>query len=160
MVDNEKDEYMEDLPRRVREAVNRSELEHLVNKHFLTADHRRTEPEWFDSMYTPDFVLVLPHGTYQGHGDVADAVAASAEFFGRSHHLASNNVVELDGNLASVRAKLIATHLARADEPSGAFTGGAEYSFEAVYTDGGWRLSRAEYKGVWTRGEAPALARG
>lgn len=142
-------------PERVRDVVNRSEIDQLINRHFISPDDKRSDREWLESVYTEDFAIVLPHGTYQGYEGMAKAIEASGTVFERSHHLVANNVIEFEGETASIRSKLIATHLVRADEPHNAYTGGAEYDFRAVFTSGGWRLTRAEYKGVWTRGEPP-----
>lgn len=146
------------LPGRVLDAVNRSEIDQLISRHFISPDDGRSDREWLESVYIEDFTIVLPHGTYEGYEGMARAIEASGTIFERSHHLIANNVIELEGETASIRSKLIATHLVRADEPHNAYTGGAEYDFRAVLTDGGWRLARAEYKGVWTRGEPPRVS--
>ena len=144
------------LSARLRDVVDRSEIDQLISRHFLSPDDRRTDDAWLESLYTDDFALTVPTGTYTGREEMRTAVRTSALVFERSHHLVANNVIELDGDTASVRSKMIATHLQRADEPENAYTGGAEYVFDARRTNSGWRLARAEYIGVWTRGRPPA----
>ncbi|MEU7799831.1 nuclear transport factor 2 family protein [Micromonospora arborensis] len=147
------------IPRLV-DAVNRSEIEQAIHRHFQTPDERREDDAWLASIYTEDFVLIVPSGTYTGHEGMREAVRNSAAIFERSQHLVGNHLIDLDGDRAEVRSKIIATHLQRADEPHNGYTGGADYTFAALRTPKGWRLTRAEYIGVWVRGNPPTLPSG
>ncbi|MFC5744412.1 nuclear transport factor 2 family protein [Actinomadura rugatobispora] len=144
-----------DLLPRLQDTADRSEIEQAINRHFLSPDDRRADDAWFDSVYTEDFVLIVPTGTYTGREGMREALRTSAVVFERSHHLVSNHVIEIDADGAAIRSKIIATHLQRADDQGDAFTGGADYTFTARRTGNGWRLSRAEYIAVWTRGTPP-----
>ncbi|NKY97170.1 nuclear transport factor 2 family protein [Nocardiopsis alborubida] len=143
------------LPSRLVDTVNRSEIEDLISRHYLSPDERRVDDGWLTSVYTEDFVIVLPHGTYEGYDGMREALENASSIFEASHHLVSNHVIDLKGGSASIRSVLIATHLADAEAPAQAYTTGAIYRFEALYTADGWRLARAEFDGVWTAGEPP-----
>jgi hypothetical protein len=64
----------------------------------------------------------------------------------------TNVLIDLDGDRATVGANLIATFVHGPGPSVPLFQRGERYSFEAVRTDDGWRLSRVESKPIWTVG--------
>ncbi|MET8779863.1 nuclear transport factor 2 family protein [Nocardia sp. NPDC004654] len=138
--------------REIRELLDRSHITALVDRLGHALDEGAFED--FRQIYTADASATTPGGTAQG----VDAMIAQA---GRSHsadkkvqHFISNVIVDLRGDTAAVRANLLATFAPLVEgaltEPK--YTLGEIYSFDAVRTAEGWRLSRIRSTPQWAIG--------
>ena len=82
--------------------------------------------------------------------------------FQRTQHVTTNHLVDLDGDRASVRFNLIATHV-HAEEvrqrlgegPGAHFTVCDYYEGDTVRTGAGWRFRRQTLHVTWTEGTPP-----
>jgi 3-phenylpropionate/cinnamic acid dioxygenase small subunit len=157
MIDTDRDQLVAQLQAQVRELLDRSEIANLTSRLGLLLDEKR-----FDDMlsvFTDDVIADFPHtgaGQIHGAGVLADYGRKSQGVYERAHHVLTNQLVELDGDRATVRANLIATHVPRADQPGSHFDVGEYYHFEMVRTPRGWRISRLSPHPVWTSGVRPA----
>ncbi|MCP2319780.1 hypothetical protein APR12_005155 [Nocardia amikacinitolerans] len=136
----------------IRELMDRNHITALVDRLGQVLDEGAFEN--FREIYTADATATTPGGTARG----VDAMIAQAS---RSHsadkkiqHFISNVIVDLRGDTAAVRANLLATFTPAAEgtltEPK--YTLGEIYSFDAVRTAAGWRLSRVQSTPQWAIG--------
>ncbi|WP_431957940.1 nuclear transport factor 2 family protein [Nocardia lijiangensis] len=136
----------------IRELLDRNRITALVDRLGRVLDEGAFED--FREIYTADASATTPGGTARG----VEAMIAQA---GRSHsadkriqHFISNVIVDLRGDTAAVRANLLATFapVAEATLTEPKYTLGEIYSFDAVRTAEGWRLSRVQSTPQWAIG--------
>jgi hypothetical protein len=162
------DSDIETLQRQVRMLLDRAEISDLVDRFSrdlddYTLEERRFDVAWVRSYFTEDASVEYPVGSATGAERIAALIDGRGMApFQRTQHVTTNYVIDLDGDRASVRFNLIATHVHAEDvrqrlgEPLGAhFTVGDYYEGETVRTDAGWRFSRQALHVTWTEGRPP-----
>ncbi len=158
MGDANRDYDIAQLQRQVRELLDRNEIVNLIGRLGLMLDEKRFDD--IRSIVTDDVVADFP-STGAGQMRGIEALAAhgrkSQGRFERAHHVITDHLIDLDGDRATVRANLIATHVHRADEPGSHYDVGEYYRFEMIRTPEGWRISRLNPNGVWTSGVRPTM---
>ncbi|KUL31166.1 nuclear transport factor 2 family protein [Streptomyces regalis] len=139
----------------LRALTDRAELTGLVNRFVIGLDHpdaQRCGERWYRSLFTEDVRLALPNGTHEGIVGLPEFQSGPRRHFARTHHLATNCLIELDGVRATARTNVRATHVPHGDGTAPNFVGGAAYDVEAVRTPDGWRISRLTVTVLWTSG--------
>ncbi|MGY1683809.1 nuclear transport factor 2 family protein [Geodermatophilus sp. SYSU D01176] len=151
-----------DLAAQIRELADRAALSDLCNRYLLMHDEGRFTESQAQSFLTEDVELSFPPGNHRG---IAGLDAFTETFMGpwaRTHHHASNYVIELAGDRATVTWSVIATHVHRSSPPPPAsgdhFHLGGRFQGTAVRTPHGWRMQRLALRVLWTIGTgAPAV---
>jgi hypothetical protein len=159
---------MDALQRQVGMLVDRAEISDLIDRFSrdlddYTLDGRPFDVAWVRSYFTDDASVEYPVGSATGAESIAALIDGRGMApFQRTQHVTTNYVVDLDGDRASVRFNLIATHVHAEDvrqrlgEGAGArFTVGDYYEGETVRTAAGWRFRRQTLHVTWTEGTPP-----
>jgi len=132
----------------LQELVDRSEITELVSRLGVWLDEK-----CFDearSILTEDATAKTPGGSVAGVDQVAEQARRNHAV--PTQHVITNVLIDLDGDRATVGANLIATFVHGPDPSGPLFQRGEGYTFEAVRTADGWRLSRVESRPIWTIG--------
>lgn len=137
-------------PRELQELIDRSEITELVSRLGIWLDEKRWDEA--RSILTEDATAETPGGKVAGVDLLAEQ--ARRNHVVPTHHVITNVLIDLDGDRATVGANLIATFVHRPDTPGPHFQLGERYSFEAVRTPDGWRLSRVESRPIWSAGSS------
>lgn len=164
---------LDTLRDQVRWLVDRAEIDDLVDRFSrdlddFTRDGRPFDVAWVRSYFTDDATVAYPVGAATG----AEAISALVDGkgmapFQRTQHVTANHLVEIDGDQATVRFNLIATHVfaedvrrERGDPPGARFTVGDYYEGTLVRTAAGWRFADQSLTVTWTDGRPPPTAEG
>ncbi|MGV9693217.1 nuclear transport factor 2 family protein [Streptomyces sp. NPDC003444] len=102
-------------------------------------DPARCGQTWARALFTDGVRLVLPSGAHRGLAGLPAFLNGPKQRWARTHHVVTGCRVGLDGDRATVRADVRATHVAHGG--AGGFTGAGRYDTEAVRTAAGWRIS-------------------
>lgn len=153
-----------DLRRQVRELVDRQEISSLVDRYVIlldTQDENGLDESWPATVFTDGVRLHFPIGTHVGVEGVAEFHHAAKLKFDRTLHLSANHRIHLDGDRATVRFHLVATHVhhrSTADGPGSTppfFDIGGHYAGKAVRTPDGWRFEEWGFHLTWASGPGP-----
>jgi hypothetical protein len=144
---------MQKTPQRAEEQlqwlIDRAQIQDLLVAYARCAD----EKDWdgFADLYADEGRLVLPFGDI-----TRDQMAASCERvlrpFGRTHHMFSNFAIDIDGDTASSRHYLHATHVYDAEQQGRHADIGGWYDNEYRRTEDGWRFVSVNLTFIWSDG--------
>ncbi|GAA3302657.1 nuclear transport factor 2 family protein [Streptomyces cinereospinus] len=145
---------------RVRDLADRAEITELIDRYVTlldVQDRHGYDDTWPRTVFTEDCRLEFPVGTVRGLDTAAAFHFDRKSRFARTHHLAANHGIALDGDTARVRVHLFASHVHHDDgpDPGGRFDIGGYSEGEAVRTADGWRISRWRFQLVWSDGAGP-----
>ncbi|MEU3607594.1 nuclear transport factor 2 family protein [Streptomyces sp. NPDC035033] len=110
---------------------------------------------WAAAFFTEDATASTPAGDVRGREAVAANVRGAMGLFDRTVHVGSDYLVDVDGDRATLRGDQLSVHVLAGD--GGLFVSGGRAENEFVRTAGGRRLSRADPRVAWTRGNPPVL---
>lgn len=144
-----------DLRAEVKMLRDRAQIVEVCDRYVMHLDKNRGRDDWFGSVFTEDVHLTFPMGEYKGMEGLAQFQEMARSTFERTHHIASNYDIALDGDRAQVRAHLAAVHVRRSGEPGTHFDIGGHYEAETVRTAAGWRIRRFVFDLVWNSGQGP-----
>ena len=137
------------------ELIDRAAITELIHRFGAVLDEQRFDD--LQSIFANDATITTPGG----HAEGIDAIAAQAS---RNHtpdlhtqHVATDLVVDLDGERAHARANYVGTFATGTGSPAPPprFQIGSVYHFELVHTADGWRLQSMEMHPIWAEGERP-----
>jgi hypothetical protein len=160
---------LDDLLRQVRTLTDRAAVVDLLDRFFRDLDERTAadrpfDVDWVRSYFTDDARVEYPVGAAQGVDDIAGRIAVGMGGFQRAQHITTNYVVDLDGDRATVRCNLLATHVhteaarrRRGMAPGARFTVGDYYDNELLRTPAGWRIARQVLHVTWIEGLPPDI---
>ncbi|MCH0564270.1 MULTISPECIES: nuclear transport factor 2 family protein [unclassified Streptomyces] len=148
------------LQAQLRTLVDRAEITDLIDRYVTlldTQDDHGYDDTWPRSVFTDDCRLEFPVGTVEGRHTAAAFHFDRKSRFARTHHLASNYGIQVDGDTARVRVHLFASHVHHGDgpDPGGRFDIGGVAEGEAVRTPAGWLLRRWRFHLMWSDGAGP-----
>lgn len=148
------------LRAQVRILADRAELTELIDRYVTlldTQDEHGFDDTWTRTVFTADCRLEFPVGNASGLEGLAAFHLDRKSRFARTHHLASNYGIQLEGDTARIRIHLVASHVHHEDgpDPGGRFDIGGYSEGEAVRTPDGWRLHRWKFNLVWSAGAGP-----
>ncbi|MEV5334028.1 nuclear transport factor 2 family protein [Streptomyces werraensis] len=146
----------DEMRRQVRALTDRAAVTDLISRYLRSLDEGVLDDEWARAFHTEDVVAEMPIGTVHGRDAVLDRVRRGMALFDRTVHLGTNDVVEIDGDRATVRGAQLSTHVL-ADGSQDVFVSAGRTETELVRTDQGWRISATALRVVWTRGTPPRL---
>ncbi|CAL9609428.1 hypothetical protein SUDANB23_05601 [Streptomyces sp. enrichment culture] len=144
------------MRRQVRALTDRAAVTDLISRYLRSLDEGVLDDDWARAFHTEDVVAEMPVGTVRGRDAVLDRVRRGMALFDRTVHLSTNDVVEIDGDRATVRGAQLSTHVL-ADGSQEVFVSAGHTETELVRTDEGWRISATALRVVWTRGTPPRL---
>jgi 3-phenylpropionate/cinnamic acid dioxygenase small subunit len=139
----------------LRELLDRETISDLIHRFGAVLDEQRFED--LALVFAEDAAITTPGG----HAEGLDAIVAQAA---RNHtpelrtqHLATDLVIDLDGDRARARANYVGVFAIGSGDPAPAprFQIGSVYSFDLVRTGNGWRLHSMEMLPTWAVGERP-----
>ncbi|GHF06865.1 nuclear transport factor 2 family protein [Streptomyces werraensis] len=146
----------DEMRRQVRALTDRAAVTDLISRYLRSLDEDVLDDDWARAFHTEDVVAEMPVGTVRGRDAVLDRVRRGMALFDRTVHLSTNDVVEIDGDRATVRGAQLSTHVL-ADGSQEVFVSAGHTETELVRTDEGWRISATALRVVWTRGTPPRL---
>lgn len=143
-----------------------SSLEELLEERAVCALLKRyaralDEKDWplLATCFVPEAVALYGEtiGRVEGVDAIAGACRAALEKLDSSHHVLSNEEIEIVGNSATARSYVHAQHT-KAGVPGGDnFTIGGVYVDVIVRTPDGWRIRQRELKMLWQEGNPAVL---
>lgn len=136
--------------------MDRLEIDDLLNRYIYAIDERGPDEAQAKALFTDDVVQDFPPDVYTGIEHVAPVHAQFLAPWGPTLHRTTNHLIDVDGDRATVRAKFLAAHVHRDDDPGTVFHIGADLTADAVRTADGWRMSRIRLDVVWTEGDPPS----
>jgi uncharacterized protein (TIGR02246 family) len=141
-------------------------LEELLDERAVCALLKRyaralDQKDWelLATCFVPDAVALYGEaiGRVEGVDAIAAACRAALEKLDSSHHVLSNEEIEVDGDSGKVRSYVHAQHT-KAGTPGGDnFTIGGIYVDAIVRTPDGWRIRERELKMLWQEGNPAVL---
>jgi hypothetical protein len=134
--------------------IDRDALTALVHSVGRNLDTKQFDA--FRSIYTEDAQAATPGGVANGIDAILVQVRRNHEDFEVSQHLFGDVHIELDGERAEVGANTLVTLVPHATELEIYRQLGVYYSFDALRTTDGWRVTRVGIKPLWSRSTLPA----
>lgn len=136
------------------ELIDRAEITDLISRFGACLDEGRFDQ--LDDVLAEDITGDLFGGRpIVGRAELVADTRAALGRWERNQHVITNVIVELDGDEASVRARLISTHVEVAAQPTSFRQTGSSCEFGVRRTRGGWRISSAALHELWGA-ESPA----
>ncbi|WP_330261046.1 nuclear transport factor 2 family protein [Streptomyces sp. NBC_00539] len=145
-----------EMQRQLRALTDRAEITDLMDRYLRSLDDRVFDEAWARAFHTEDVTAEMPIGTVHGRAALLTHIRRGMALFDRTVHMGSNNVVEVDGDRATVRGAQLSTHVL-ADDPGGVFVSAGHTETELARTADGWRISASALRVVWTQGTPPRL---
>lgn len=123
----------------IRDLADRAELADLVARHSLWIDEARYDET--GRLFTEDVVVTSRRGDARGTEALIAVARSGHDQYARTMHSKSNLVIELDGDVASVRAHDLAVYIL--DDKTEAVAA-ATHRYHARRTPDGWRFDRLD----------------
>ena len=119
----------------------------LIIRYGSSLDERNWER--LATCFVPEVKSVLAGGPMMnGYEELEAAIRFALGAYERTHHHIAGQEAEIDGDVARLRANLIATHV----HDGTTFVVGGVYREELVRTPQGWRISYHELDALWMEG--------
>jgi len=129
----------------------------VVNTFFRALDEKDFDDSCFRQILAADARVIRPNGAATVGPAIADSFARSFSRFEATQHLLTGHDVDVDGDIAAVRANLVAIHIWN-DRPVEAsmldrsFTAGGVITAALRRFPDGWRISKTEMRVIWRTG--------
>lgn len=147
----------EDLRNHVRTLTDRADISDLLSRYLRSLDERTFDKDgedWARAFYTEDVTAETPIGTLRGRAAILERFREGMAMFDRTVHFTTDNVIEVDGDRATVRGAQLSTHVL-ADGSEEVFISAGHVETDLVRTADGWRISATSLRLVWTHGVPP-----
>ncbi len=131
----------------VNEMLDRLAVADVIVRYGSSLD----ENDWprLATCFVPDVTSILAGGPpIEGYEDLQAAVRFALGAYERTQHHIADQEVEVDGDAATLRANLIATHV----HDGTTFVVGGVYRERLVRTPEGWRICHHELEALWMEG--------
>lgn len=129
--------------------VDRAAIAELFHA-FARAIDEKDQLAYADT-FAEDGSVVLPHGTFTGQAAIR-AMRGPPPHWG-THHIQGNHQVTVDGDTATARAYVIASHTFEKAVLHDRASAGGWYDAALVRTPAGWRFRHIALTVVWNTGE-------
>lgn len=126
--------------------LNEREISRLLVKFSRCIDTKDFDE--YARLYAVDGELRTPWGGHRGQKGLAEHVRRDLGQFEGLHHVSAGHAIDIDGDTATVRATLLATHVidtARAEF----WSVGGHYDMSLVRENGTWKFSTVEIHPAW-----------
>jgi SnoaL-like domain len=109
------------------------------------------EKDWvgYAALYAADGTLRTPRGGHRGRAGLAEYVEHDLGGYPATHHVSAGHAIDIDGDTATVRSSLHATHLRSAD-PGDFWTVGGWYDTTLRRVGAGWEITSVVINPVWS----------
>lgn len=125
--------------------VDREAIGDLISNFGVCVDDK--DKAGYASNFTSDAVLELPFGRIEGRDAIAVMKGPPPHW--NTQHLFGNIVIDLDGDSATTRAYMMATHVFDPELRSSKAHAGGWYEHTVVRTPEGWRFTRVRLVPIW-----------
>lgn len=139
----------QDSAARLQWLADRAEISDLLLA-FVRAIDDKDQDAYADA-FAENGHVQLPHATAEGREAIRTMRRPPAHW--STHHVLTNHQIEIDGDTASARAYLEATHVFDATKPAGHARAGGWYDTTLVRTGDGWRFKSVALTIIWNTGE-------
>jgi ketosteroid isomerase-like protein len=129
--------------------VDRAEISDLFYA-FARAIDEKSQGSYADC-FAEDGVVTLPHGRFEGQ-DAIRAMRGPPAHWG-THHIQGNHQVSINGDSATARVYVIASHTFEVTVLHENARAGGWYDVELTRASEGWRIKSIALKIVWNTGE-------
>jgi uncharacterized protein (TIGR02246 family) len=141
-----------DPARQLQWLVDRAAISDLLIDFARALDDR--DWEGYAANYAPEGELGFDgHVVHAGRDGLAEFARGGLGRYAGTHHVSSNHAIAVDGDRATTRSYLIATHILDAAEPGRHADGAGWYRCELRRTDEGWRFTRVMLEVTHVSGE-------
>ncbi|MFI2589846.1 nuclear transport factor 2 family protein [Rhodococcus erythropolis] len=140
---------------------DRAEISGLLSGYYRAVDDKRVDHTLVEATFTADGRWVSPTGIARvGHEAIAVQQIEATALFRATHHMTSDHIIELDGDVARLQANVTAMHLwtSGTTDPAALeshFLAGGVFQAHAVRTSAGWRFSELTLRIIWRTGALP-----
>lgn len=132
--------------------VDREAIRNLIHNFGICVDDK--DSVGYAANFTEDAVLELPGGRFEGRAAIEKLPSPPKEW--TAQHLFGHIIIDLDGDRATTRAYLLATHMFDPDDITQNAHAGGWYRHEVVRTPDGWRFAHVKLEVVW-EGDRPMI---
>ncbi len=127
--------------------LDRQEVADVLMRYGSSLDERNWDR--LSTCFVDDVTSVLAGGPeMNGYAQLEEAVRAALGVYEATQHHIADLEAEIDGDSATLRANLIATHLYGGNR----FVVGGVYREELVRTAEGWRIAHHQLDSLWMDG--------
>jgi ketosteroid isomerase-like protein len=144
----------DDLAGQVQWLVDRALIGDLLIDFARRVDTR--DQAGYAANFTDDGVLELPFGVFNGREAISEMSGPPPPM--GTHHLSTNHMIQIDGDTASSRSYLQATHIADVAKPTQNWKAGGWYDCTFRRTADGWKFTRVVLSVLWAGGDAASSA--
>jgi len=141
------------------EIIERTQISDLLIRYFAAVDDKRIDLEIVKATFTNNARIIRPDGTaIVGQENILDAHLKSFARFKATHHVITNFIVDIKGDMATLRSNIIANHMwaDNDDNPSLSnkyFLADGIFSAKAIKVDNQWRINELSNNVVWRTGD-------
>ncbi|WP_167477571.1 nuclear transport factor 2 family protein [Nocardia arthritidis] len=141
--------------------VDRAQIGELLSRYYGAIDDKKLDRELVDATFAVDGRLVNPLGdALVGRAEITERQSRAFTLFRATHHAITDQLIEIDGDTARLRANMTAMHLWTEDYTDAValeshFMAGGVFEGQAVRTGEGWRLRELSLRITWRTGATP-----
>jgi hypothetical protein len=144
----------DDVDGQVRWLVDRALISDLLIDFARRVDEK--DQVGYAANFAVDGVLVLPFGEFEGRERISEMPGPQLPMV--THHISSNHMIEIEGDVARSRSYLQATHVADGAVPTKNWKAGGWYDCELQRRADGWEFTRVKLSVLWAGGDADSSA--
>lgn len=139
--------------------IEKDLISDLLIKYFRAIDDKCLDLAIVEATFTKDARIMRPNGSATvGQVGIHDGHKKSFTRFKATHHVITDYIIDINDDVATLRANLTAMHLWADNENTPSlnnkhFLAGAVLSAKAIKTDNIWRLCELTNRNVWRTGE-------
>ena len=143
----------------LKEIIERKEITDLLIRYFAAVDDKCIDLKIVKATFTSDAKIIRPDGTaIIGQENILESHIKSFARFKATHHVITNFLVDINGDMAALRSNIIANHLwaDNEDHPylnNKSFLADGVFSAKAIKVDNHWRISELKNNVVWRTGD-------
>lgn len=151
----------QNLTNELTKLADRTQISELLNRYCSFVDDKCFNIVAVEATFTPNGRYVRPNGSAAVG---PEAIASEAKTFSRfraMQHVTSDHIIDLEGDIARLRANMIAMHLWSEEESDPRslqthFVAGGVFEAAAVRTADGWRFKELKSRITWRTGSGMA----
>jgi hypothetical protein len=93
-----------------------------------------------------------------GHGELEAYIHSAVTRLDATHHMFMNFIVDLEGDAGRFSCSVQAQHVLANAPGGGLYTVGGDYLNDVVRTPEGWKMTRLDFRPLWTSGNPDLVA--
>ncbi len=100
------------MEEQLKEIIERTQISNLLTKYFGAIDDKRLDKNIVETTFTNNAKILRPNGSATiGHDNILDGHKKSFARFKATHHVITDCIIDINDNVAKLRANLTAMHL-------------------------------------------------